>query len=88
MLAKQAAKVVAKEIGAAATEEAKELGLAATHKATELGERRRQRRADRHHATEAALREAEDAGIDLDEVEGSGADGRITIRDVEKAKSG
>ena len=27
-------------------------------------------------------------GIDLDEVQGSGAEGRITIRDVEKAKSG
>ena len=81
--------VVAKELGAAASEEAKELGLAATHKAAELGERRRrQRRAERHHATEAGLREAEEAGIDLDEIEGSGAEGRITIRDVEKAKSG
>ncbi len=88
MLAKQAAMVVAKELGAAASEEAKELGLAATHKAAELGERRRQRRAERHHATEAGLREAEEAGIDLDEIEGSGAEGRITIRDVEKAKSG
>jgi e3 binding domain len=86
-VAKEAAKVVAKELGAAATDEAKELGLAASHKAIELGERRRQRRAMKHNATEAALREAETAGVDLDEVEGSGTDGRITVRDVQKAKS-
>ena len=84
-LAKEAAKMVAKELGAAATDEAKDLGLAATHKAVELGERRRQRRAMKHNATEAALREAEAAGIDLDEVEGSGAEGRITIQDVKEA---
>ncbi len=81
-LAKEVAKVVAKELGAAASDEAKDLGLAATHKAAELGERRRQRRAIKHNATEAALREAEAAGIDLDEVEGSGAEGRITVNDV------
>lgn len=84
-LAKEAAKIVAREIGSAATDEVKDLGLAATHKAMELGERRRQRRASRHNATEAALREAESADIDLDEIEGSGAEGRITIRDVKEA---
>lgn len=86
-VAKTAAKIVAKEIGAAATDEAKELGLAASHKAMELGERRRQRRAVKHNATEAALREAEAAGLDLDEIEGSGAEGRITIRDVKEASA-
>ena len=60
----------------------------ATHKAAELGERRRQRRAEKHDATEAALRKAEEEGVDLDEVDGSGAEGRITVRDVEKAASG
>jgi hypothetical protein len=84
-LAKEAARLVAKELGAAASDEAKDLGLAATHKAAELGERRRQRRALKHNATDAALREAEAAGIDLDEVEGSGADGRITVNDVKEA---
>jgi len=84
-LAKQIAKLVAKEIGAAATDEAKELGLAATHKAMELGERRRQRRAAKHNATEAALRKAEEHGVDIDSVEGSGAEGRVTVHDVEKA---
>lgn len=88
LLAKEAAKLVAKEIGSAATDEAKDLGLAATHKAMELGERRRQRRAMKHNATEAALRKAEEEGVDLEEVEGSGAEGRITVRDVESAGSG
>jgi len=87
-LAKEAAKQVVKELGAAASDEAKDLGLAATHKAMELGERRRQRRAMKHNATEAALREAEAAGIDLEQIEGSGAEGRITVRDVkEKAEA-
>jgi hypothetical protein len=86
-LAKEAAKLVVKELGSAASDEAKELGLAATHKAAELGERRRQRRAEKHNATEAALREAEEAGVDLDDIDGSGAEGRITVRDVQKAAS-
>ena len=84
-LAKEAAKVVVKELGSAASEEAKELGLAATHKAVELSQRRRQKRAEKHNATEAALRRAQEAGIDLDEIEGSGADGRITVADVRDA---
>jgi 2-oxoacid dehydrogenase-like protein with E3 subunit-binding domain len=86
--AKQIAKVVAKEIGAAASDEAKELGLAAGHKAMELGERRRQRRAKKHNATEAALRKAEEAGVDLDRITGSGAEGRVTVHDVERAAAG
>ncbi len=84
-IAKQIAKLVAKEIGAAAADEAKDLGLAATHKAMELGEKRRQRRAAKHNATEAALRKAEEHGVDVDEVEGTGAEGRVTVHDVEKA---
>jgi hypothetical protein len=84
-IAKEVAKLVAREIGSAASDEVKDLGIAAGHKAVELGERRRQRRADKRNATEAALREAEQAGIDLDDVEGSGAEGRITVRDVKEA---
>jgi len=87
-LAKEFAKIVAKELGSAATDEARDLGLAATHKAAELGERRRQRRATKHNATEAALREAEASGLDIEELEGTGAEGRITIEDVRKAASG
>ena len=31
------------------------------------------------------MREAESAGIDLDDLEGSGAEGRITVKDVKAA---
>ena len=39
-------------------------------------------------ATEAARRKAEELGIDLSQVEGTGAGGRILIRDVHKAAKG
>jgi pyruvate/2-oxoglutarate dehydrogenase complex dihydrolipoamide acyltransferase (E2) component len=84
---KEAAKLVAKEIGSAATDEAKDLSMAATRKVKELGERRRKRRAEKHDATEAALNTAEELGVDLDEVDGTGAEGRITVRDVKQAAS-
>jgi len=84
-LAKQVAKLLARELGAAASDEAKELGLAASQKAMEMGERRRQRRATKHNATMGALRKAGELGLDIDEVEGSGAEGRVTVHDVEKA---
>jgi len=32
------------------------------------------------------LREAADAGIDVEQIEGTGADGRVTLRDVQKAQ--
>jgi hypothetical protein len=84
-LAKQIAKIVAGEIKAAAGDEVKDIGLGAAHKAKELGEKRRQRRAEKHNATAAALRKAEEEGVDIDEVEGTGAEGRVTVHDVEKA---
>jgi e3 binding domain len=84
-LAKEATKALAKEVSAAAADEARDLGLAATHKVMEMGERRRQRRADRHHSTDAALRRAEEAGLDVDAIEGTGAKGRVTVKDVERA---
>lgn len=86
-IAKLAAKAVAREFKSAAAEEAKELGLAATHKAKEVGERRKQRKAEELNATEAAMRVADELGVDLVQVEGSGPDGRITIRDVKQAKT-
>jgi hypothetical protein len=85
-LAKEVAKTVAKELGAAASDEARDLGLAATHKVMELGHRRRDKRAAKHGTTPAALQRAEELGVDLDDVEGSGAHGRITVRDVERAQ--
>jgi pyruvate/2-oxoglutarate dehydrogenase complex dihydrolipoamide acyltransferase (E2) component len=84
-LAKEAAKTAAKELGAAASDEARELSMAATRKVMELGERRRERRAEKHHATEAAMRLAEEHGIDIDTIEGTGADGRIVVKDVKQA---
>jgi 2-oxoisovalerate dehydrogenase E2 component (dihydrolipoyl transacylase) len=86
-LARAAAKTMAQEIGSAASDEAKELGMAATRKAKELGERRRQRRAEKHDATEAAMAAADDLGVDLATVNGTGAGGRITVKDVRQAPS-
>jgi hypothetical protein len=83
--AKEVAKVVARELGHAASEEARDLGLAATRKVRELGERREQRRADKYHATEAAMRLADELGVDLTEIDGTGSEGRITVQDVRKA---
>ncbi len=84
-MAKVAAKAVAKEIGAAATDEAKDLGVSAVRKAKELGERRRQRRAEKYNATEAAMTAAEELGIRLDSLTGTGSGGRITVKDVREA---
>ena len=87
-MAKVMAKTVAKEIGSAAADEAKDVGMAATRKVQQLGERRRQRRAEKVGATDAAVRLAEELDVDLDEVEGSGAEGRITVKDVRDAQEG
>jgi hypothetical protein len=84
--AKEVAKLLAREIGHAASDEARDMGLAATRKVRELGERREQRRAEKHHATEAALRAASELGIDVASLEGSGREGRITVRDVREAQ--
>jgi pyruvate/2-oxoglutarate dehydrogenase complex dihydrolipoamide acyltransferase (E2) component len=85
-LAKGIAKTVAKEIGSAASDEAKDVSMAAARKVQELGERRRQRRAERLNATEAAVRTAGELDVDIEAVEGTGADGRITVRDVRDAQ--
>ena len=83
--------MVAKEIGTSATEEAKDLGKAATQKATqkvlEMSEKRQRKRANKHNdnATEAAIKLASEQEINLDETDGSGAGGRITVRDVKQA---
>jgi hypothetical protein len=85
-VAKQVAKTVVRELGHAASDEARELGMAATRKVRELGERREHRRAEKHHATEAALRLADELGVDLAEIEGTGSEGRITVNDVREAQ--
>ena len=85
-LAKEVAKLVAREVGHAASDEAKDLGLAATRKVRELGERREQRRAEKHHATPAATRLADELGIDLAYLKGTGSEGRITVNDIREAQ--
>jgi e3 binding domain len=82
--AKNLAKTVAQEVGQAASEEAHDLGQAATRKVRKLGERRRQRREEKHPATDAARNLAEQVGIDITEIEGSGKDGRVTVNDVKQ----
>jgi hypothetical protein len=85
-VAKQVAKTVVRELGHAASDEARELGMAATRKVRELGERREHRRAEKHHATEAAVRLADELNIDLAEVRGTGSEGRITVTDVRETQ--
>jgi hypothetical protein len=79
------AKVVAQELKSAASEEAKELGLAAARKTLEAAERRKQHKAEELNATQAALQAADELGVELEQVEGSGPDHRITLRDVRQA---
>jgi hypothetical protein len=85
-LAKEVAKIVAREIGSAASDEARDLGLAAARKVRDMGERRQQRRAEKYQATEAAVRIADELGIDLAQLEGTGSEGRITVNDVRQAQ--
>jgi hypothetical protein len=83
-LAKVVVKTAAREIREAASDEVRDLGLAATRKLRELGERREQRRAEKHNATDAALRLADELGVDLTDMEGTGSGGRITVKDVQQ----
>ena len=83
-LAKVMAKTVVREIRHAASDEVKDLELAATRKVRELGERREQRRAEKQNATDAALRLADELGVDLADAEGTGSGGRITVKDVQR----
>jgi e3 binding domain len=85
-VAKEVAKLFAREIGHAASDEARDVSLAAARKVRELGERREQRRADKYKATEAAMRVADELGIDLAALDGTGSDGRITVKDVREAQ--
>jgi e3 binding domain len=84
-VAKQVAKIVARELGQAASDEARDLSLAATRKVRELGERREHKRAEKYHATEAALKVADELGVDPADLEGTGSEGRITVQDVRNA---
>jgi e3 binding domain len=82
-VAKAAARTMAEDLKTAASQEAKQLSVAATRKVREMGERRRQRRSG--NATDKAAKLADELGVDLDSIEGTGADGRITVKDVRSA---
>jgi pyruvate/2-oxoglutarate dehydrogenase complex dihydrolipoamide acyltransferase (E2) component len=84
-IAKIATKLAAQELRSAVTSEAKGLRVAASRKAKEIGERRRERKAEEVNATPAAVDLAKELDVDLDDVEGTGADDRITVADVRKA---
>ena len=43
-------------------------------------------RVEKHHATEAAIRLADELDVNLADLEGTGSDGRITVRDVREAQ--
>jgi methyl-accepting chemotaxis protein len=86
------ARTVAKKIGAAAKDEAKELGTAAARKVSDVGERRRRKRdgppdttTGALRATAAALRTANELGVKLDEIWGTGVGGRIRVDDVRRS---
>jgi hypothetical protein len=83
---KGAAKHLAREVKHAASDEARDIGAAAKRTVRALGDRGESRRAEHHHATQTALRVAEDLGVDLSRLEGTGYDGRITVRDVRQAR--
>jgi e3 binding domain len=83
-VAKVVVKTVAREIKHAASDEARDLGLAAARRVRELAERREHRRAEKYNATEAALRLADELGVDLAEVEATGSGGRITVKDIQR----
>ncbi len=84
-IAKLATKLAAQEVRSAVTKEAKGLRVAASRKAKEVGERRRERRAEEVNATSAAIATARELNVDIEEVDGTGNDGRITVGDVRKA---
>jgi pyruvate/2-oxoglutarate dehydrogenase complex dihydrolipoamide acyltransferase (E2) component len=84
-IAKIATKVAAQELRSAVGKEAKGLQVAAKRKAKEIGERRQERRADEINATPRAVELADELDVDLEKVDGTGAEDRITVADVRQA---
>jgi pyruvate/2-oxoglutarate dehydrogenase complex dihydrolipoamide acyltransferase (E2) component len=68
----------AEGVEAGVGEEAAVVGEASTPR--EAGEQK-----DKAQATPAAERKAEDLGVDLSQIEGTGSGGRITVKDVTAA---
>jgi hypothetical protein len=86
------ARTTVRRLGSTASEGAKNTARAVSEatkqKANDIKGRRYQRQAEKHRATEAAVRMSKELKIDLRRIDGSGADGRITVRDVRSAWDG
>lgn len=85
-------RTTARRLGATASEGAKStaraVGQATKRRKENLQGRLYHRQADKHGATDAAVRMSKELKLDLSEIRGSGADGRITVRDVRSAQNG
>ena len=73
-IAKIATKLAAHGLRSAVTKEAEGLRVAASRKAKEVGDRRRERKAEDANATPAAVDAAEELDVDIEAVEGTGAE--------------
>jgi pyruvate/2-oxoglutarate dehydrogenase complex dihydrolipoamide acyltransferase (E2) component len=69
--------------GVEARVEEEEAAAAVVGEASTRGEAGEQK--DKAQATPAAQRKAEDLGVDLSQIEGTGSGGRITVKDVTEA---
>lgn len=81
-VAKAAALLIIKELGSAAGEEAQSISHATKEKVREL---REGSSAENKKATPAAKSAAEDLGVSLSNVRGSGQGGRVVVADVRRA---
>jgi hypothetical protein len=85
-------RTTARRLGATASEGAKStaraVGQATKRRKENFQGRRYHRQAEKHGATDAAVRMSRELKIDIREIKGSGADGRITVRDVRSAQNG
>jgi len=89
----QAAGQAAGDVGQAADQAAGQAGQAAGDVAggaagdpAQAGGSEPAKAAEKHDATDAATKAAKDLGVDLGSLDGSGAKGRITVKDVRKAQ--
>jgi pyruvate/2-oxoglutarate dehydrogenase complex dihydrolipoamide acyltransferase (E2) component len=82
----QAVGSLARSAGDSAVTTPGDVAKEVARKVRNLGGRRDQRRAEKHHATQTATRVASELGVDLERLEGTGIDGRITVKDVREAQ--
>ncbi len=78
----QAVQQAQEAVGQAAQQPAQEVGGQATEQAQGFAEQAIETAEKELNTTKAAKRKAEELGVDLSTVAGSGPDGRITLKDV------